>query len=387
MRDLEGRIVQLEKAVALQQAEHREPARLEFAGGNLDGAWTRIGNWSDAKRARAFAVYSDALYVGIDGGHEGRAAIYKQDDDGWRLAGGRGSGFRHGTEVHTAYAYGGLLYCGISSTDQGAQLWRTDGQNWERVGHWQNYFSVSALAAHNGRLIVALVSRDKQDTSAPILAYDGAWTEVVSGLGPYLCAYHLIDHQGSLYAAMLSHGWPGGHILRINGNWELIGGDGRNASWNYLSEATRLCSVGPHLVALFNRIPATQGAFYNAWAFDGDSWAPLPQFPAETLSLYSFNAMMPYRGHLIVGAGGRPAGRATILALGNDGWQQIGGKGVQNSWSPPRYRRQNEPMTYPSATEYPYRMCEHRGDLIAGFGASIGSAQVWRFRPDLQTIQ
>jgi hypothetical protein len=55
----------------------------------------------------------------------------------------------------------------------------------------------------------------------------------------------------------------------------------------------------------------------------------------------------------------------------------IGGFGVNSSWGP------NFPHTLTdsfrsTAAEYPYRLIEWNGDVIAGFGDALGAAQVWR---------
>ena len=39
------------------------------------------------------------------------------------------------------------------------------------------------------------------------------------------------------------------------------------------------------------------------------------------------------------------------------------------------------PMSHRTAREYVYKIIEHDGDLIVGFGAGVGMAQVWRYRP------
>jgi len=356
------------------------PVQLELEPGEICGTWKRIDGWEGYKRARALLSHGD-LYVGLQGTGEGTGAIYALRDREWRRAGGLGNGWSHGSEVHPLILHDGLIYAGVASRKHGAQLWCGDGSRWERVGHWPDLTAVSALASYKGRVITALYG-DKDTAKAPILAYDGQWVTVRDDWEyPYICGYDIHEHAGELYVGFYSPGWFGGHVWRISGDPELIGGTGIRSSWDRQSMVLRLRSVGQHMVALMNREPQTPGNFANAWAYDGEEWAPLPPFPPDRVRLFSFNALMPYRGKLIVGAGGLPAWKASILSLDGVNWTRLGGKGVNGSWSPTMYRDQNRPLTNSSATEYVYQFCVHDGDLVAGFGATVGCGQVWRFSP------
>lgn len=396
IRDLENRVAQLEDFVGKQAAAaapDTRPASLSLNPGPLNGRWSPLGgtdgshSWerTGAKRARALLVHKDRLWVGIDSGRKGPAALYALKDDLWTQVGGGGLGWSHGQEVHTLCAHAGLIYAGISSKEQGAQLWRTDdGSDWERVGHWPDQFSVSAICDYEGSIFVALVG-GKMDVRAPILAHDGEkWRDVGdSGVWQrdYLCAYDMHVHGGEFYAGFIGQGWFGGHVWRLSNSPELIGGDGCRQSWQTNSTVLRLRSVGGKLVAIMNREPQAPGNFSNIRVFDGEQWSFLPALPAACAQLYSFNALCHYKGKLVIGAGGRPAGRAGVFYLDGVIWRRLGGHGVNESWSPPLYRDQFAPLSNNRAAEYVYQFCEYEGDLIAGFGASRGCAQVWRFSP------
>jgi hypothetical protein len=67
----------------------------------------------------------------------------------------------------------------------------------------------------------------------------------------------------------------------------------------------------------------------------------------------------------------------TLLVFVGRTWRLVGGFGCDGSWGSSDGLT---PMTIPTAREYIYRLTEFNGDLIAGFGASIGMAQVWRYQ-------
>ena len=394
IRDLENKVAQLENFAGYQvaAAQNQHTASLSLDPGPLNGHWSPLGgtdgshSWerTKAKRARALIVHNGQLWVGVDGGHEGHAALYALKNGSWSQVGGGGRGWSRGQEVHTLCAHAGMLYAGVSSAVQGAQLWRTEtGNDWERVGHWPNQFTVSAMCEYESSLYVALCG-GKTDIEAPIFAYDGRWRDV-GGAGVwqrgYLGAYDMHVHDGELYAGFISWGWFGGHVWRLSNGPEMLGGDGRRDSWRACSAVLRLRSSGGELIAIMNREPQAPGNFSNIWAFNGEVWAPLPALPAACAQLYSFNALCTYKRKLVIGAGGRPAGRAGIFYLDGETWRRLGGQGINESWGRPLYRDQFVPLANHRATEYVYQFCEFEGSLITGFGASQGCGQVWRFSP------
>jgi len=284
------------------------------------------------------------------------------------------------TEIVTLCRHNGEIWFGATSLRDGASLWRGDGQHFEMAGQWPRFFSVAALASFDGKLFCSLVPSTKSETAAPVLIFDGQWNDVLND-HPYQCIYDLHPHKKHLCGGTVGAGWFGGHVIDILSG-RVIGGDGNNGSWNHQSTILRLCSLGDTLIATGNREPAAAGNHSNIWSYAGKAWKPVPLPPRGFQGLYSFNAVHPFRDHLIVGCGGRPAGQAAILCLSRDGWTQIGGTGLNNSWSPNVYRRMNAPLANGSQSDYVYNFCEHDGALIAGFGASPGCGQVWRFKPD-----
>ena len=164
----------------------------------------------------------------------------------------------------------------------------------------------------------------------------------------------------------------------------LIGGGGVQGSWLSPGSTYPLSfsSYQGQLVVTLNRNPQVAGNFVSIWALQGDQWHPVGarHAPGPWAETDNFNASLVYRNRLFVGAGGRPAGNAGVWVYDADGqWREIGGHGVNGSWSAGRARMSGSRH---ATAEYVYRLIEWRGRLVAGFGDATGAAQVWAYAPD-----
>jgi len=384
------------------------------------GTWELLGggkgtrSWENRgyKRARSIVEFGGRLLVGLDGGAEGRAALYAYDGGRWDKIGGGGinGSWAHGLEVHSLAVHDEKLYAGLSSKSHGPEVWEFDDVEWRLVGSekqsgWsvERYFSVSAMASHAPGLVVGLQNHGKYPTpesnrnscteQAPLYRFsDGGWSRIADGQTwgrnrPYNCAYDMhTAADGSLYVGFFSVGLNIGDVWRIAPDGELsrIAGGGLNKSWIHTSQVLRIRSHGGHITAVYNRQPAAAGDYSSVWHYDGRSWSPvgLGGIPPEWSMLYSFNALCTYRGKLVVGAGGYPPGNSSVWYFDDDGyWKRFGGYGVNGSWGQQTWRRTPAPLVRKSGAEYVYQLTEYNGNLIAGFGASPNCAQVWRFSP------
>ncbi len=383
------------------------------------GHWQAIGgtkgshSWSPGvfKRSRAIAVWDNSLIVGLDGGVEGKAEIYEYDGTRWELIGGHGinGSWEHGVEVNSAAVHDGLLFAGISSHITGPQVWAYDKKAWRLVAPcdgvvWgpDNYFSVSAMASDGERLIVGLQNHKRRDfqgaggidqeSIAPVYQLQNdKWSKIGDGSTwggnkDYLCAYDIHIHSdGCAYIGFFGEDDGNGDIWKLDGgSFDRIAGAGLNDSWVSSAHVLRIRSWGDNLVALMNRQPMAPGDFSLIWAFEAGKWMPigLGGIPHEWGKMSSFNAIGVYKTRLIVGAGGRPPGKASVWFLDDEGkWKCFGGQGRLGSWSPKIRRSLFKPMARRTGAEYVYQFTEFNGKLIVGFGASPGCAQIWSYDP------
>jgi hypothetical protein len=366
------------------QASRGSPPGIASSIPNTDDLkWQKIDvPWDEAKfiKTKALAVYQGNLVVGLLG--ERSTAVYLFDGESWRLLGdNRISGWEKFNYVQTLTVHDERLYAGINN-----EVWAYDDTNdtWTKAGGafpWTDGTAYS-LRTHNGSFYLAVMGKKP---SIYKLQND-EWHAVIRGLDAFDGdgIYDLWSHSdGNLYASLAAT--TGSTVIfRLNPKtetWEPIGGKGINGSWTSggFKYGLSMASHQNFLIVTANRHPQIPGNFSSIWAFDGTQWFPVgaegaPQIWGE---MNNFNASISINGNLIVGGGGHPAGNASIWLYRKHGWELIGGFGVNSSWGP------NFPHTLTdsfrsTAAEYPYRLIEWNGDVIAGFGDALGAAQVWR---------
>ena len=365
-----------------------------FGGQGANGSWVK----DKFKRARAIEQFNDAIYIGLDGGREGRAEVWQFSKGAWSQVAGQGtnSSWNDSSEVVSLKSFKGKLYAGLVSVQSGASLWRFDGRVWELIGGKNNgswsrkdFQTVGALEIYEENLIVAVSSPESPEKNLPpaVYSFDGVnWRLIQGSLDweeDYQGIYELFTHSdNSLYAGMIGDAGHGDVMRYSEGNWEKVGGDGINNSWinPSMDWILRFADYQGQLIALANRTPPTNGRFSTIWAFDGNNWAPLARDcgSSRLKKLNNINAVEVISDNLLIGAGGAPAGQASIWRLDNDGcWELFAGFGSNGSWGK---RDGKGYLTYRSAREYVYRMVTIDDDLYVGFGSSPGSAQVWRLQ-------
>jgi hypothetical protein len=363
----------------------------------LKGAWEKIGGsgvvpgWpDDYSKTKALAVHEDRLYVGLARPNQGAPQIWRFDGAVWEKVGSAEivpAWSRH-SYVSALVSDGATLYAAIDDTvwaHDARQGWRQIGGD-GRAGSWTrgNFTNAYALALYRGRLVAGMSG----GTEAAVYSYGlGGWQKI-AGAGDvrHTGVYELWSHtDGFLYAGLIARPGPTA-VMRYDGaRWEKIGGDGVNGSWRNagFTHALSFASLNGRLVVSMNRHPMVVGNFSSVWSFDGKAWQPvgLDHIPPLWGHMHSYNAVAAYAGRLVIGAGGHPAGNASVWEIA-DGTRpvMVGGHGLKGSWGG------NEAwalgLSSAGNMDYVYRLVTWRGDLVAGFGDDPGSAAVWRYRWD-----
>jgi hypothetical protein len=399
------------QAVELEREQvARDAARfavpLKFSG-FVHGGWKQIGGpevvpgWpKHYSLTKALAVHQDRLYVGLSRPNQAPAQVWRFDGAAWERIGSAEtvpSWARH-YYVSALVSDGATLYAGLGDT-----VWAYDtARGWRQIGgdgvagSWPagSNTNAYALALFRGRLVVGMVG----GRQAAVYTYESGRWEKIAGDGirdgwsedRYTGVYELWHHSdGYLYAGLIANPGPTA-VFRFDGaRWEKIGGDGVNGSWRNpgFTYALSFASLDGRLVVSMDRNPMAAANFSSIWAFDGRSWRPvgLGHIPALWGEMHNYNAVAAYRGRLVIGAGGHPAGNASVWAL-EDGVRpvMVGGHGVNGSWG--GGDRSALGLTDSVNMEHVYRFVVWRGDLVAGFSRDPGSAGVWRHRsePDPQ---
>lgn len=374
------------------------PGTSPFAGGEwekIGGAGTVPGWPAGYSKTKALTVHRDHLYVGVTRPNQGPVQVWRHDGKRWDQVGSaeKVADWARHSYVSALASDGTTLYAGIDDT-----VWAFDGiGGWRqiggdgRAGSWPSgvFSNAYSLALYRGRLMAGMTG----GTQAAVYAYAGGAWEKIAGGGMragwdedrYTGVYELWSHSdGYLYAGLTANPGPTA-VFRFDGTrWDKIGGDGVRGSWRNpgFTYVLSFASLDGRLVISMNRHPLIEGNFSSIWAFDGREWQPvgLGNIPALWGQMHNYNALAAYRGRLVVGAGGHPAGNASVWEIdGGIRPVMVGGHGVLRSWGRPEPRGLD--LLHSGTSELVYRFVVWRGDLIAGFGDDPGSAQVWRYRP------
>ncbi len=305
-------------------------------------AWSQIGgeylnsSWGyfQLSYVSSMTTGNGYLYAGT-GATAGDAMVWQWDGSTWTMIAGQGqnsSWSRNAYDlVSSMTTYKGNLYVGLAISANEAEVWKWNGSTWSQVGGdslnsgWATgYESVRSLTVHNGLLYAGI--GDSAATDDEVWSWnDSSWTKVggdsvnsswtnTGGVPDYV--ENLISWGGDLYAGLSGAGSGDAEIWKFNGaTWSQIGGDGVNSSW--------------------------------------------PDATFENVA-----SLTVYDGALYAGLG-LTTGDADIWKWNGATWAQIGGDGLNSSWSD----------TFETVTS----MAVYNGDLYAGVGIGIGDGELWKW--------
>lgn len=347
----------------------------------IDGEWKRIDRFKGYNRSRGLLSFKGRLYVGFDSRIPDKGAIKVYNDKKWyniKLS-------EKVDEVSSIIEHKNSVWFCSRSFKYGSSIWRLENNKAKLIKKWPKYLGAFAAISYKNKLYVSLISYDfKHNKSAPLVSYDGkSWKTIIKNHSySHLYEFHIFKNK--LYAATMSYNKWNGHVIEIQTSkksYKVIGGKDKK-SWDKCAVMTRLASNKEQLFVVGNKLLQNRIDEYPfLFAYDKKRWKisrPFKNVKTGT-NIYSYNAILNFNNKLIIGCGGRPEGNARIYYLNKTGWHQLGGDGINKSWSSNIFKLRNHPMSKNANTEYVYNLCEHNGAIIAGFGASDNSGQVWKF--------
>ena len=348
-------------------------------GGYVNGSWGFYGLQS----VEVSTTLNEKLYVGTGVTVAGNAMVWEFNGSTWQLVGGqglRGSWAADTFEsVLALQVYKGQLYAALGSSANDAEVWRYDGSTWTKVGGdgansgWTvNYEAANTLAVYDGYLYAGL---GNTANDSEVWRYDGStWTKVGGdGVNSSWATGVNIERvmtmtvfDGQLYAG-LGTTTGDAEVWRYDGStWTKVGGDGIASSWNTSYEEVTIMRVfdGKLIVGL-----GSGAGNAGVWRYDGSTWTQVGGAEINdswTSGTYErVRAMGVYNGELYVGVGDS-AGDGEVWRYDGSTWTQVGGDGMNNSWS--------------SGVEYVSTLIDYRGKLYAGTGYSGNvDAAVWSY--------
>ena len=287
----------------------------------------------DARLDRLFTIPDEPASRGHD--HEWQLIAGDGRLESWKREAGQERG-------RALAVFQGNLYAGIGAAS--ADVWRFDGEVWERVegrgvrGSWDAPGDAAAGVGYRPELRwVNVLAVDpageslhagvKNARGAQLWRFGGCRWELAGGEGDsgdwradaYDHVYALAWHQDRLYAGMQGFlstdddyqpEQGNAEVFRSDGSrWERVAGEGENGSWTEEDAAMwvyQLLSVGNILYAAGGRLGASGKRWIGeVWRFAGERWERIGgegergSWDPDCVNLVT--SLLEYQGKLVIG--------------------------------------------------------------------------------------
>ncbi|MFZ1626173.1 MAG: LamG-like jellyroll fold domain-containing protein [Candidatus Moraniibacteriota bacterium] len=339
----------------------------EFDGTN----WTMIGgqginsSWTYGhptlttityRSITSMTGYNGTLIVGLGGGTNGDAEVWRWNGTTWTKIGGDGTGaggqsWAAGTKrsVTAMTVIGSVLYAGLQGTAAG------DGEMW--TCDLAATCTTTAGWTLRGGDATGAGGQSWNNTT-----FEAVWSFAVRGTNLYV---------GLGSSAADAEVWScdtGGTCTQTAG-WTKLGGDTVNSSW---ANATyeEVTALSWYRGELYAGLGASTGDA-ELWKWNGTNWGGVA-VAGDSLNgswtdgLYErIKSLTTYNGDLIVGLGDG-TGEGEVWRYNTSAWSRIGGDGVNSGWT--------------NIIERISAMAVYRGKLYAGTGLNVNSdATIWAY--------
>lgn len=343
------------------------------------------GSWPDGTYEVVYEVAGDSqnnIYVGLGSG-QGDASVWHWNGSAWTQIGGLGTavvgGFGTGYTGATSLLYrSGVLYVGLTDTNDGAELWRWQDDAWTRLGggyvnkSWGFYGMQSVEQMTQVGAYLYAGTGQTTAGNAQVWRYDGQAWLMVGGQGingswaanTYEQVTSMASWQGQLYVG-LGTTTNDAEVWRWNGSaWSRIGGIGVNGSWNTSYEMVpSLLGLGQYLYAGLG----SSSGDAEVYRWDGSAWLKIGGDSLNsgwTTGFDKVTSMVVFEGKLHVGLG-VTAGEAEVWSWNGSSWTKFAGDGLSGSWN--------------TVYEEVQSMIVYNRQLYVGLGNTAGDAEVWRY--------
>ena len=384
------------------------------AGNYLNKSWGAF----NLNSVESMATSGGKLYAGTgyDTGaatSNGNARVWEFDGTNWSLIGGQGinSSWTYGhpsvstvtyRTVSSMTGYNGNLFVGLGGGTNGdAEVWKWDGATWTKIGgdsdgtgdnSWaagtkrsvpamltignKLYVGLQGTAAGDGELWVCDLSGTCDTTTGwTFLGGDPTGAGGLSWNNSMFEAVWSLTSRGTVIYAGLGSSTNDAEVwtadtasgTRTTG-WTKLGGDGANSSWNTnYEEVTALSWYRNELYAGLGS--GTGDA--EVWKWNGSSWGGAAVAGDgigtswDDLIYERVKAFSTYNGNLIA-ALGDSAGDGEVWQYDSNSWTKIGGDGTRSGWT--------------NVIERIAALAVYQGKLYAGSGLTANSdATVWAY--------
>ena len=293
--------------------------------------------------------------------------------------------FNHNT-TESITSSGSDIYIGTGISRGDAEVWKWNGSTWQMIGgdgirsSWldQTYENVASLAIFGTNLYAGLGNNntDGEIWTCNITTDCTSWTKVAGdgiGIPASLAVTSLAVHNGSLFAGTTGSAGAA-DVYRYNGgtSWSQIGGDGVNSGWVGSAYETVASMYGDGTY-LYVGLGSTAGDA-EIWRWNGTSWSQIGGDGVNTswsgTEYETVRSLTSMNGRLYAGLGDG-GDDADVYMMNGSSWSKIGGDGLNGSWSGSAF---NQVQSLTSDGTYIY--ASHNGTVT---GNSVNTSVVRRW--------
>jgi hypothetical protein len=351
----------------------------QIGGDGLNSSWTA----STYEEVLSIFYQDGSLYVGIGTG-TGDAEVWKWNGSAWSRLAYSGSSFPAATYqgIYSLSGDGTNIYAGAGNGSSNADVWKYNGSTWTQIGGdglnsgWTgtSNWSIPVLAWFNSKLYADIGVLNNGDV---MHSYNGSvWTREAGqnyngswGFNGFTSVQSMATNKGKLYAGMSNNGGSYPSVYEYDGStWRIIGSGGLNSGWTSTQGTTSaMVSAGGNL---YVGLSGSNSNDADIWMWNGSSWS---QVGGDGLNSswsgagYQRVASMTSKdGVLYAGVGSSVTQNADVWKYQSGSWTRIGGAGVNSGW--------NAGYRVPSSLSF------YNGDLYAGMmGINGSSTDLYKF--------
>ncbi|MFZ5376180.1 MAG: LamG-like jellyroll fold domain-containing protein [Patescibacteria group bacterium] len=349
--------------------------------------WTKLGgdlyNSSWGSYNNVNSISDDGTHVLVGLGSTDMAEVWQlTGDTTWEKIGGDSlnNSFANYSDTVSSLGYkDGLTYATVYSFGFSPQVWTWDGSTWSMIAgffvndSWgSDIYEVTAQSSDDQYLYVGLSGYTDSHGVAGVYRYDGTNWERIGGqgknssweIGTKSVVRSLYVYKGKLYAGL---GWStdDAEIWEWNGSsWTRIAGNAEGSSWNSTSDYETVYALTGDDTYLYAGVGTGNDA--DVWRWDGTTWSKIGGEGVgwATVGLDEIHTMTMYNGNLIVGAGTGTA-EADVWQWDGSSWTEIADSG-DNNWTADK--------------ETVMSLAVYSNELYAGLGHNTGGdAEVWKW--------
>ncbi len=285
--------------------------------------------------------------------------------------------------VNSQVFIGSTAYVGLGNGTGDAEVWRWNGSSWTKIGgdglnsSWTSfgYEMVESMATDGTDLFVGLGNSTADAEVWKYTVSSGLWTKIGGDAANSSWAVNTYEEVRSLYFqgttlyAGLGLTVAEAEVWRWNGSaWSQIGGDGLNSSWTTVGAYEYVQTITGDGTNIYVGLGLTAGDA-EVWRWNGSAWSQIGgdglNSSWTTVGAYEYVYSLTYVGSNLYAGLGNTANDAEVWRWNGSAWSQIGGDFLNSGWT--------------TNYEVVFSLTNDGTNVYAGLGNSGGDNEVYKW--------